>query len=479
MPSRLSRHAGTCASCTVSVCVLVAHALFFYAQYSGMSTECGPSAPLGPGPCAQNVPLDPGGLLRADLRAHVEYDASGLLEPGLQALTSAMCYEKGIYTSCPEGRHTPLGNLSDPAVALCGVLECGGLDYAEALIHISYFYSIEHLWSQPGTPGALPWHDPYGYYPGRPASGTLFFWSFLWPHTKLLLLHAFWYLRLRAPVRRNGNFWFGFFGKWSLADVLAMAALLALFDLDVDMPMTQLWDALHVDFLPLCDAICLAGFHNGTVNVSQIDFHNGSAPLPPSNCSMACHVASVALTAGVTPANLPSSQVHINLRMEGLAAMYAFCLAVLISLTTGVWVDTLDDELREAQQLGGRGARKDPLSSGIGFANGAVSRPRGGVGWTTCGGRDSSTVDMDSTVGSVSTGGARSLASAGAPSGPRDHPTSALDGGGGGPLDASLLATDAASPKPEAAAALVAVVGNRRRARDEGKAFLSHNGGLH
>ena len=53
----------------------------------------------------------------------------------------------------------------------------------------------EHLWSQPGTPGALPMEDPYNYYPGRPASGMLFFWSFLWPHIKLLLLHAFFYLR--------------------------------------------------------------------------------------------------------------------------------------------------------------------------------------------------------------------------------------------------------------------------------------------
>ena len=152
-------------------------------------------------------------------------------------------------------------------------------------------------------------------------------------------------------MRRNGNFWFAFFGKWSLADVLVMVAVLGLFDLEIDLSLVDVWDHLARGFLPLCDALCLSSYHNGT-NVSGIDFGNASAPMPPSNCSVACGLADVALAHSVTPALLPHSRMQVNLRIEGLAAMYAFCVAVLVSLSTGVWVETMDDDLRHAQRPG-------------------------------------------------------------------------------------------------------------------------------
>ena len=102
--SRLSEHAGRRASSIVSGCILLAHALFAYAQISGLWTECGPLPPLGPGPCEQGVPLDEGGLMRADLEVHVEWEAAGLLEAALNALTAALCLESGQYLSCPVAR---------------------------------------------------------------------------------------------------------------------------------------------------------------------------------------------------------------------------------------------------------------------------------------------------------------------------------------------------------------------------------------
>ena len=68
--------------------------------------------------------------------------------------------------------------------------------------------------------------SPCGYYlksyPGRPAAAALFSFSFVWPHLKLVLMHLFFYLPLPSAFRRNGNYWFAFFGKWSLTDVLTM-----------------------------------------------------------------------------------------------------------------------------------------------------------------------------------------------------------------------------------------------------------------
>ena len=68
---------------------------------------------------------------------------------------------------------------------------------------------------------------------------------------------------------------------------------------------------------------------------------------PGLNCTSMCTGVEGALNAVVTPANLPSSSIFIDMRIQGLGAMYAFCIAVFISLSTGVWVDVLDDRLRE------------------------------------------------------------------------------------------------------------------------------------
>ena len=35
--------------------------------------------------------------------------------------------------------------------------------------------------------------------------------------------------------------------------------------------------------------------------------------------------------------NLPASELAASLRIQGLGAMYAFCFAVCLSLTLGVW----------------------------------------------------------------------------------------------------------------------------------------------
>ncbi len=63
-------------------------------------------------------------------------------------------------------------------------------------------------------------------YPGADGAAVLFGFSFVWPHVKLLLLHIFYYARLSPGVRRNALYWFAFFGKWSLADVLVMAVII-------------------------------------------------------------------------------------------------------------------------------------------------------------------------------------------------------------------------------------------------------------
>lgn len=46
------------------------------------------------------------------------------------------------------------------------------------------------------------------------SASIIFFASFVWPHVKLLFMHKFFFAPHSAYVRRNGNFWLAFFGKW-------------------------------------------------------------------------------------------------------------------------------------------------------------------------------------------------------------------------------------------------------------------------
>ena len=289
--------------------------------------------------------------MKGNVSISMSFEAAGPLKLGLDALTTKMCYDKGRYVDCPEGRETA-------STDVCSILECGGFDFGMLLLDVGYFYSINHMWILEAE---------HGQHPGRPAAGLLFWWSFVWPHVKLLLLHLFFYLPVRQTVRRNVNYWLAFWGKWSLADVLVMAAVLALFDLDLNESIVDLWANAAPNFRPMCDAICLESFDNAT-NLSRIDFHNGSAPLPPSDCAYTCDLFADVLSTGVTPATLPQSNVHVRLWIEGLAAMYSFCTAVLISLSTGVWLDSIDDKLLLR--------RRRKIAKGYGHDETALNGPR-------------------------------------------------------------------------------------------------------
>jgi hypothetical protein len=321
--SSLAVHAGPTKSFLVSLLICLSHTFFFYAQLSGK--DCGP--PVDPGLCPQHTPLSAGGLLQATIDVDVEYDAAGLLKTGLETLAQEECFQKGKDVECKEGRHAK-------STELCSILECRGLEYEDILLHVSYLYSITRLWNT-GAPYESSSSTSGGgddasarvaaattnsamsplVYPGRPAAALLFFWSFLWPHVKLLLLHLFFYLPLKPGLRRNGNYWLAFFGKWSLTDVLVMACVLALFNLDVDMSLVSFWAHLEPGFPQLCDAVCLTSYN---ASIANIDFGNRSQPLPASNCSTGCMLARTTLHKEVTPQELPQSDLHVNLKMEGL-----------------------------------------------------------------------------------------------------------------------------------------------------------------
>ena len=58
------------------------------------------------------------------------------------------------------------------------------------------------------------------------------------------------------------------------------------------------------------------------------------------DCAHVCNQVSSALDATVlSPSELPSSNVAVNMRMRGLLGMYAFCVAVSLSIVIGMLVE--------------------------------------------------------------------------------------------------------------------------------------------
>ena len=89
-PSRLADFAGRRRSVMITLSALTTHAFFAYAQLSGLYSECGIGGSCT-GARGARAAADPGGLFQGLLEAHVEYDAGGILKPGLQEITKAEC----------------------------------------------------------------------------------------------------------------------------------------------------------------------------------------------------------------------------------------------------------------------------------------------------------------------------------------------------------------------------------------------------
>ena len=89
--------------------------------------------------------------------------------------------------------------------------------------------------------------------------------------------------------------------------------MLALFDLDLDVSVVQLWTHLGTSFVPLCDAVCLSLTHNASNVSGVVDVHNASAPLPPSNCTVACGLAAEHGDERRIDARAIAARIHVNI----------------------------------------------------------------------------------------------------------------------------------------------------------------------
>ena len=163
----LARASGPCTAALVSVLICLGHFFFAYAQLTGQADDCpGYDAGNGTG-CPQRF-QGSGGLAKIIMYADVEYEARGWIASALGLAEEGVCH-----TNCPQGNQTSIPAGESVAESVCGLLSCDtcvalfgvGAEQAcevnihQYLLHMSYLYSVEHLWGQV-TPDPDPDPDP-------------------------------------------------------------------------------------------------------------------------------------------------------------------------------------------------------------------------------------------------------------------------------------------------------------------------------
>ena len=251
----LAYHSGARASFIFSTGCLIAHAVMWHAQFTGV--DCHGCSVPHEGCCPSNTYESPDGLLRAAIVVDVDYRAAGALDAAINAITNAECYQQGLYLNCDEPPPDPITMLREN---ICYALECGGELYEHTLVQMTYRHSISTAYYTTGWTKD-PSLRPGTVWPARPAAYVLFAWSFLWPHVKLLVMHLLFYLPLPTGLRRNIHYWVAFFGKWSLCDPLVMSSLLGLVNLRVEYTFPDLWRAAEPFSAHFCNDTCVAHAH--------------------------------------------------------------------------------------------------------------------------------------------------------------------------------------------------------------------------
>ncbi|KAI2505314.1 hypothetical protein MHU86_9114 [Fragilaria crotonensis] len=207
----------------------------------------------------------------------------------------------------------------------------------------TYSFAIQELWAAKGMPGTtLP----------RIAAVLLALFSGVWPHLKLILLNATWFLRLSPKPRTSILHWLSCLGKWSLADILVVCVMVGV---------------LHIDWIVDPDAIRLGISDHLPEMLHLVQTQFNATALCTQLLSVDCyhpdsishHIQCDACITGVNTAfwkkdwagstgksilnGIETSGGGIcELRVIGMRGIYSFCAAVIFSILLSLVVDLLD-----------------------------------------------------------------------------------------------------------------------------------------
>ncbi len=213
----------------------------------------------------------------------------------------------------------------------------------------TYSYAMTELWRARRMPGK--------FFP-RLAAVLLFIFSGVWPHLKLLILNLTWVVA-RHPIRRTRLLhWLSILGKWSLADVLVVCVMVGVLNLDWDVDPAQIKQGFS-DQMPVVIHAISSLYSSGEIcqhflNYSCENPHNFNHKLRCSACLNGVETAfNHPEWAGGTGKSIlqgieTSGGGSVQLRVVGMRGIYAFCLAVIMSICLSLAVDVFDNRARRA-----------------------------------------------------------------------------------------------------------------------------------
>eukprot|EP00929_Paragymnodinium_shiwhaense_P010319 TRINITY_DN11491_c0_g1_i1.p1 TRINITY_DN11491_c0_g1~~TRINITY_DN11491_c0_g1_i1.p1 ORF type:complete len:608 (-),score=98.08 TRINITY_DN11491_c0_g1_i1:383-2206(-) len=339
----LAEWSGMSTKVIITLMIVTCHALFAYAQIF---------APL----------------LRVNLDVTTDYHVQqGILAKIVDAIDENLCQEDNETASFDCETQQPN--------ALCEFIRCGSFNASQVQTEDTYLESMHELWNYDG-----PFWTRVGV---MFSTAILVLTSFIWPHVKLGLLHWYFYRPMHAWKRREAYYWGALFGKWSFFDVVAMCALVGVFQVSVSMDYTNDEGTGLLDFLmQSIGDICYEGklFASsscpadapgiGQCCESEIQklwwgLRYGKRKLCDVLCNTIWHKLNYAERHEL------EGQITGSVYVQGLAGMYSFCIAVVFSLVIGMVLDSLDQRYRRcgeafwADELDHEARSIQPVEAGL------------------------------------------------------------------------------------------------------------------
>jgi len=224
------------------------------------------------------------------------------------------------------------------------------LDYDDDVSTFTYGFAIKQLWMAAGLPNKFT---------SRLAAVLLVIFSGAWPHLKLLLLHSTFlvpYSVRRYRSRTSTLYWLSTFGKYTLADVFVVCALIGIVALDWQVDPAVVRDGLSTE-LPTLVLVAKSMYTSTEACAKMLGCDCGE---PPSfiqrtkcwTCEAAVNEAynhpDWARGAGreILKGVATEGGGLVDLRVAGMRGIYPFCAAAILSLLLGVMVDILDHRSR-------------------------------------------------------------------------------------------------------------------------------------
>jgi hypothetical protein len=232
----------------------------------------------------------------------------------------------------------------------------------------TYMFAIHELWDGKDLPGTfLP----------KFAAVLLIIFSGIWPHLKLLLLNATWFLSNHKTRRTKTLAWLAALGKWSLADILVVCVMVGVLNLDWNVDPAAIKNGVIEDLPTILQVVeSLYTTEQVCDKFLKMDCAHQKRVANIAKCKACKGLVAEAFThpdwarstgRKIVDGISTNGGGNAVVRVVGMRGIYYFCGAVILSIFLSLMVDIFDHRAKIYERKRWEEAR------GVGY------RERGGL----------------------------------------------------------------------------------------------------